>query len=44
MPAAKCFFCAKFAQCNDHWADCVEYKDRPKKVSRKWKKIVVNFK
>ena len=44
MPAFKCFFCAKYAQCNDHRADCTEYKDRPKKVSRKGKKIVVSFK
>lgn len=44
MPAAKSFFCAKFAQCKDHRDDCTEYRDRPKKVSRKGNKIVVNFK
>ena len=35
MAAFQCFFCAKFAKCNDHRADCQEWEAKPTKTVRK---------
>lgn len=42
--AAKCFFCAKFSKCKNHRDYCTEYVSRPKKVTIKGNKIIINFK
>lgn len=44
MAAAKCFFCKKFAQCDDHRADCNEYETKPAKVSKRGRTVKVTFK
>ena len=43
MAAAKCFFCKKLAQCDDHRADCNEIEGKPIKVHKGSNTIEVTF-
>lgn len=45
MAAFHCFFCAKFAKCDNHRADCKAWEAKPAKTVRKrGGKIEVIFK
>ena len=43
MAAYKCFFCKKYAKCEDRREDCNEYKARPAKVVKRGSTIRVKF-
>lgn len=45
MAAFQCFFCVKFAKCDDHRADCQAWEAKPTKTVRKrGGKMEVKFK
>ena len=44
MAAFQCFFCAKFAQCPDHRAECNDFEGRRQKTVKRSNKITVEFK
>lgn len=44
MAAFKCFFCKKFAKCEDHNENCTEFETKPSSTNSKGNKITVTFK
>ncbi len=44
MAAFQCFFCKKFAKCEDHNPECTDFESKPVKAKKKGNKITVTFK
>ena len=44
MAAFKCFFCGKFAKCEDHNEKCEEFEPKASSAKKKGNKITVTFK
>jgi hypothetical protein len=44
MAAFQCFFCKKFAKCEDHNEKCTEFEGKSSKTEKKGNKLTVTFK